>query len=449
MCIKLILVLSLFFSLVFVFFIFFIYKFYRKAFFDSVTNLYNQVYFREKTLKLLKKNTEKKYSLIATNIAHFRTIYGSYGPRLGNIILRYFAKCVSLIRKDALVARAKEDKFQILLSYKTKDEIIDFLEKLSVEVHKFHSDEMSTKLFIRCGVGLLDGKVDFYNMLSYVELARKEAIKHGIVYYFFNDEMAQKLHKEKEFSDLMEGALSKGEFKVYYQPKYDILTNQVIGAEALVRWASSKFGFLRPDEFIPIFEQNGFIVEIDFFVLEEVCKMLRKELDEGRKPKPVSVNQSRMHLSQPNYIERMQKILEKYNLPKGLVELELTETVHMDLRKACKTMIELKKLGYMLSIDDFGNGYSSFPILFNVPIDTLKIDKDFLYSVGNLKIKEVLLKMVVEMTKELKLNLICEGVERPEHVQFLLANNCRNAQGNFYSSPVSQEDYLKESYLKK
>lgn len=425
-------------------------KLYRKAYYDDVTSLHNRVFFREEAQRILTKNKNQKYALIITNIAHFRTIYGCYGPSLGDFILRFFSeKLLAITPQNVLLARAKEDKFQILLPYKTRGEIIEYLELLAKEIHSFKSEDVPTKLYIRCGVGLLDGEIDdYFKMQSYVELARKEAIKRGTVYHFFDTEMADKLRREKDFSDIMETALENREFKVYYQAKYDTYTNKVIGAEALVRWDSVIRGFKKPDEFIPVFEKNGFIIELDFFVLEEVCKMLRQQLDSGATPVPISVNQSRVHLLKDNYCQRMRDMIKKYDLPAGLVELEITETVSIDMQKACNTMMELKTMGYNLSIDDFGNGYSSFPILFNVPIDTLKIDKDFISKPGNIKTREILLRMIVAMSHELNLTLVCEGVEKKEQVEFLQANGCKNVQGYLYARPVPQEDFLKGNFLK-
>lgn len=423
---------------------------YKKAYIDDVTGLYNRVYFHDEVQKILEKNPNQKYALMATNIVHFRTIYGSYGPELGNVILKFFAEKAVSIRNDVLVARAKEDKYQILLPYETKQEIIDYIEKLSQLVHTFSSETVPTKLYIRCGVGLMDGQTDvsFFRMLSYVELARKEAINRACTYYFFDTEMGERLRREKEFSDIMESALQNGEFKVYYQAKHDIVENTVIGAEALVRWDSSVKGFMKPDEFIPVFERNGFVIDLDFYVLEEVCKMLRSQLDCGKRAVPVSVNQSRMHFLHDDYCERMRQVLLKYSLPPGLIELEITETAYMNMSGSKEKLIELKNMGYQLSIDDFGNGYSSFPLLFNVPIDTLKIDKDFLFSAGNRTTREILLKMIVEMSKEMNLSIICEGVEKEEQVDFLLSNGCKNVQGYLYARPVPESDYLDGNYLK-
>lgn len=428
--------------------IYVIVKLYRKAYYDDVTVLHNRVYFREKAKKILKKKNKQDYALIVSNIVHFRTIYGCYGPEIGDLILRFFAKKLLSINPNILLCRAKEDKFQILLPYKSQRDISNYLERLSREVHTFHSEEVPTKLYIRCGVGLIDGTlINFHKMLSFVELARKEAIKRGEIYYIFDQAMADFLHKEKDFTDIFEISLRNNEFKLYYQAKYDIVENKVIGAEALIRWNCSSYGFMRPDEFIPVFERNGFIIDIDYFVLEEVCKMLRSQIDAGKEPVPISVNQSRLHLLHDDYCQRMAAMIEKYKIPPKLIELEITETVYMDLKRVAPTLIELKKMGYMLAIDDFGNGYSSFPLLFNVPIDSLKIDKDFISSPGNIRAREILLKMIVEISKELKLNLVCEGVENKSQVDFLLANGCKNVQGYLYAKPVPQEDFLNQRYL--
>ena len=195
--------------------------------------------------------------------------------------------------------------------------------------------------------------------------------------------MENKIIKEKEIEENMEKALDEREFIVYYQPKVDIKTEKIIGAEALVRWISKKNGFMNPGEFIPIFEREGFIIELDFFILEEVFKLIKEWLDNGKDPITISVNQSRVHLSNPFYIERLENLIKKYEIPTKYVELELTESLFMEIDTAIDTVNKLKGLGFSISIDDFGSGFSSLNMLKSIPIDVVKIDREFLNESEN------------------------------------------------------------------
>ena len=224
--------------------------------------------------------------------------------------------------------------------------------------------------------------------------------------------------------------------------KNDLHTLSIIGAEALVRWVSPSKGFMQPDDFIPLFEKNGFIVELDFYVLEECCKKIREWIDNGIEPIPISVNQSRINLDDPFYVEKLNDILQKYELPVNLIEIELTEGMFSSSNtKLVKIMERMRKIGFSISMDDFGSGYSSLNLLKEIPVDILKIDKVFLDETANSRKSRIIISQVVSMARKLGMKVVCEGVENEEQAAFLRKIHCDFAQGYLYAKPMTIADF--------
>lgn len=247
--------------------------------------------------------------------------------------------------------------------------------------------------------------------------------------------------KEKNIEDNMEHALENNEFIVYFQPKVELKTNKIAGAEALVRWQNSKKELIPPNEFIPIFEKNGFITKLDIYVFEEVCKTIRKWLNEGINPIPVSVNLSRMHLQNPNFLKKYKEIQEKYEVPADLLEIELTETLVFENFEQLKKVIDdIHQMGFSCSIDDFGSGYSSLNLLKEIPVDILKLDRIF-FSKKNDKRGNSVIESIISLAKKLNMTTISEGVETISQVEFLRKADCDLVQGYVYSKPLAKDDF--------
>ena len=242
----------------------------------------------------------------------------------------------------------------------------------------------------------------------------------------------------------MENAFRNHEFVVYMQPKVNLRTNQIDGAEALIRWKKMDGRIIFPNDFIPVFEKNKSITLLDFYVYDEVCKYIRQRMDMGKKVVRISVNVSRVHLmSIDELVNYIKSLLTKYKIPPQYLEFELTETVFSD--KMDDTIILMKKLreelGVMVSMDDFGSGYSSLNVLTKLPLDVLKLDKDFLKDFENDPDEKIIIPSVIDMAKKLNLSVVCEGVETKEQVAFLQDVGCDYAQGYFYSKPIPVEQF--------
>ncbi|MDX5679651.1 EAL domain-containing protein, partial [Clostridioides difficile] len=272
---------------------------------------------------------------------------------------------------------------------------------------------------------------------------------HKNSFAFYDKEMHKKILKEKEIENSMVDALNNGEFIVYFQPKYSLSDYQIIGAEALVRWDNPQKGLIPPIEFIPVFERNGFIVNIDFYVFEEVCKKIREWMDEGQKVVPISVNLSRMHFVNSNFIEEFKLIVDKYKIPTRLIELELTETAVLDnIEGLLDTMNNLKEKGFVISMDDFGTGYSSLNLLKELPVDILKLDRAFFTEKDESNNEKIVISNVIKMAKELKMKVISEGVETISQVEFLKQIGCDMVQGYLFSKPMPVKEFEKIAFKK-
>lgn len=246
----------------------------------------------------------------------------------------------------------------------------------------------------------------------------------------------------------MKPALANGEFFVEYQPKIDLKSEKIIGAEALVRWQSPKLGFLNPDEFIPLFEKNNFIVELDFYVYEKVFKFLRMCLDKNIPVVPISVNMSRNHSKPAAFVRRFSRIFKEYNLSSDLIEIELLERSVMNRSSMEKTTELLHEAGFKVAIDDFGTGESSLSMLTKIPADVLKFDKSFLNSMQKSGKSEVdrksaaMISSLISLGKRLKVKTLFEGVETEEQRDFLKSTDCDFVQGFFYSKPLEENEFI-------
>ena len=286
-------------------------------------------------------------------------------------------------------------------------------------------------------------------LISRSDAARK-TIKgqHDRRYAFFTEEMKKHQVKNKEIEDKMEKALEKGEFYVCYQPKYGTQNKEIVGAEALVRWKANEGNVIPPSDFIPLFESNGFIKELDKYVFEQVCKDVSNWLDKGLGVKPVSVNLSQMQLYNGNFIKDYAEILERYDLDSKYVQLELTETALFDNPVVLAKIInQLHGMGFQILMDDFGKGYSSLNMLKNVEVDTVKIDKSFVDDIGNNKKVERIIATIISLVRSLNMHVIAEGVENEMQYKFLNLVECDEIQGYYFSRPIEAKEY--EELLKK
>ena len=299
---------------------------------------------------------------------------------------------------------------------------------------------------MKAGISGYDETLEIQQAISRAVTACQQVSSNEVK--IFDAKMEELLVAEHDIENRMVDALKNDEFKAWYQPKYDIKTRKVIGAEALVRWISPVAGFMPPAKFIPLFEQNGFVIQVDYCILEKTCRLQRERLDAGKEVVPISVNQSRLHMTEDGYLDKMRAIVEKYKLPPNLIELEITESMFGDFDKkvarenAERIVNGLKDIGFIISVDDFGAGYSSFSLLSSLPMDVLKIDRSVLTGADTSQRMKKILGKVIELGHSLGMRVICEGIETPEEENLLLSLGCRYGQGFFNAKPMPVNDFV-------
>ncbi len=416
------------------------------AYIDKVTGIWNLNGFISEVTKKTESNDfkQRSFAIISFDISKFRVVNEHYGRFVGDRVLKFISNNLNNeIQYGGVIARINMDNFIVMVPFSEKNEHLEFLKKVMGKTRYYEDGGIALKLNFQCGIYLItSNEVSVVNAIDMAEMARKEAKNNrndNVV--FFDKKMENKIIQYKEIEENMERALEEHEFAVYYQPKVDMKSEKIIGAEALVRWISKTKGFMNPGEFIPVFEKEGFIIELDFFVLEEVFKIIREWIDSDKEPITISVNQSRVHLSNPFYIERIENLIKKYNIPTKYIELELTENLFMEMDAALEIVNKIKELGFSVSIDDFGSGFSSLNMLKSMPIDVVKIDREFLNESENSEKAQKIICKIVEMAKALDMNVICEGVEKNEQAVFLKSIGCYYAQGFLYAKPMPEPEF--------
>lgn len=419
------------------------------AFVDNLTGMPNWNKFKINSTELLKTNIDKNYAIILFDIDKFKIVNELYGYKEGNNILKNISKVLTdSLEEDELVARISADNFQILIKYNSDKEII---ERIDTIIQKSRAVDNYILTFSFGIHKITDRSLSIDSLSDRANIARRTIKDSHVNYYaFYDDAIRNKILAEKEIENMMVSSLENEEFKVYLQPKYYINTSKIAGAEALVRWKHPKRGLISPAEFIPVFEQNGFVVNIDLFMFKKVCEKLREWLDNGFSIITISVNISRLHLHTPNVAETLYKIAKNYNVPTDHIELEITESAVInfdDVKSLIDIMNEFKKYGFKISMDDFGTGYSSLNILREMPVDILKLDQAFFDKNGDTPRGKIVISDVVVMAKHLNMITVAEGVETKEQTVFLKDIGCDMAQGYYFAKPMPVDNFEKLAFL--
>ncbi len=411
---------------------------------DSVTGRDNYEKMLMDIEKIFVENKQTEYSVCYMDIVKFKYINENYGYVEGDRLLRSISDGLAEIRQDGdYFARVSADRFVFLVRDKDQDHVIKRMNDLQNRVSEENRRQNVTYPFrLLIGIYLINELEDKMSVLDKANIARKSIKDSDIYVAVYDNKMHEVILKEREIEAIMRKSLENQEFQVYLQPRVDIYTGETVGAEALVRWQRTNSDFLYPDVFIPLFEKNGFIKDLDFYVYEKVCKMLRSRMDSGKEVVPVSLNVSRLHLVGDDFLRKFNKLVHKYQIPEDLLELELTESLLVeDPAVMIDTVNQLKANSYSVSIDDFGSGYSSLNILKQLQFDVLKIDKEFLGE-GDFEYNEVIiLRSVIQMAKELEMKVLIEGVETHEQVRLLQELECDYAQGYYFARPMPMHNF--------
>lgn len=419
----------------------------RFAVTDNEMELYNLRYFMKRTGEMFVSGEIREYCACRFNISQLSVINAKLGRNGGTQIMkRYVYGLRDIIGEDGFISRLGGDNFITLFKKDKREGVMRHLSGIVLPV-EFRGIE---EIFVSAHAGYYNIDNDCRSPFEVMEAIMIAEIasryNHNAPYAEFNEKLKKRVEEKKLLESLFYDAIDKEEFLVYYQPKVNLIDYTISGAEALCRWKHNG-ELVPPFRFIPILEQSHNICVLDFYMLEHVCKDMRRWQDSGLPLVKISVNLSRMHLGDEKLAERITEIIDKYGIPHEYIEIELTETTtDVDFKELKKVVSSLHNVDISTSVDDFGVGYSSLNLIRDLPWNVLKIDKSFLpdNEDENKEAKRVMLKYVISMAQELGLECIVEGVESTDQVELLKNCSCFRAQGYFFDKPLPVSDFYKK-----
>lgn len=413
-------------------------------YYDPITGGKNWIYFSKRARKIVKKckGEKRRYAMVSLRMDRYQGYCACYGIAEGEVVIENINNVLDKnLKRKELFARYAEAEFGILISMDSPEQVVDRLNSIKsqlVTVAKSH------KIDFAYGLCEVSNKSSVDELYSSASLARKSIpVNSTDKYLWFNDQLKEDQLWERFVEENMEHALETGELHVYLQPKYNAETRRLGGAEALIRWINPDKGFIGPGKFIPIFEKNGFITKIDDFMLRSVARLQANWVKEERNIVPISVNISRAHFTQEDLAEHIYEIVESEGAPKELIELELTESAFFEDKDILiNTVGKLKSMGFSISMDDFGAGYSSLNSLKDLKLDVLKIDADFFRGKEeNEERGSMIVSETIQLAKNLGMTTVAEGIESAEQVEFLAEKGCDLIQGFYFAKPMPVADY--------
>lgn len=414
----------------------------KLIYYDAFTGGKNWLYFKEFENKKLGRMIRKKHMYIASiSFSKFKNFSACYGAnRAENVIENAGAIIKSKLDKKEVFARYSEAEFGLIIAAENCERCERRLIDIVQELKKCDVKEIT----FNCGAySIENGAVDVDYLYQNARLARRAAVQKNIPLAWFDEKMKEEQIWESTVEENMEEALNNSEFEVYLQPKYGANSRSLAGAEALIRWNSSKFGFVSPGRFIPIFEKNGFITKIDDYMLRKVAELQKKWQEEGKQIVPVSVNISRVHFAREDLAEHICEIVDSVGISREGIELELTESAFFEEKDALIGIVrKLKGMGFAISMDDFGTGFSSLNSLKDLPLDVLKLDAEFFRGSGIRDERgSAIVAATIQLAKSLGMKTVAEGIEEEEQVNFLAEKGCELIQGYYFDKPLPIEEF--------
>ena len=427
----------------------------KLVFTDEATGGNNWMYFRMKGEQILRKkrNSRSRYAVLDIVFVKYRNYCVCHSVEEGEKQLVTVRQVVEKwLERGELSAHYASANFAALIRADSEETVNRRIEEL---LNRLSSVDPVHNISFHIGVAFLDSCRDHHHSASHdcpIDLSRdynnacaaRATLDEtdGAAVAYFNDPMVEEQRWEDGVRERQMTALTNEEFVVYYQPKYNPADDKLSGAEALIRWQSPEFGFVPPGRIIPIFEKNGFITEIDHYMIRHVARDQKRWYDAGFKCVPVSVNVSRAHFIEDDLAEQIRDIVDSEGAPHELIELELTESAFFDDKKALvSTIRKLKEYGFAVSMDDFGSGYSSLYSLKDLPLDVLKLDADFFRGNSDGERSEIVISETIRLAQALNMRTVAEGVEIREQVDFLAKQGCDMIQGYYYAKPMPGDEF--------
>lgn len=413
--------------------------------YDDLTGLLNQKAFCRNVEAIIQSDRDGalagEYAVVCFDVLKFKAINDIFGVQEGNQLLKYIAGVLSQnVKKGDLCCRPGSDRF-IFFTHSSGKELEAILETILKDISQF-----DVNFEIVCNMGIYVTKEIELSVESMIDRAvlAQSYIKgsYTVKYNFYTESLRNAMLTESEITSMMSSAIDDNNFIVYYQPQYNHSTRRLLGAEALVRWKHPERGLISPGAFIPIFEKNGFIINLDIYVYEQVCSFLKGCIDKNITCVPISTNFSRYSIFQNDFVEKIELIRNKYNVPVKYLRIELTESAVMgSAQRINEVARKLHEHGYVIEMDDFGCGYSSLNVLKDIELDIIKLDMMFLSENAGHNRGGTILSSVVRMAKWLKMPVIAEGVETVDQADFLKSIGCNYVQGYLYSKPLPGNEF--------
>ena len=406
---------------------------------DSLTGLYTEQAFFHYSRRIMQFRSDKKMHVIIGRIKDFELIISIYGRKKANELLCYMASIYNKKFKYGLLAKKGKASFLCLLSddYKLDHQRMDNV------INEFTENAPIKGIRIKYGIYKnIDKNLPITTICDYASMAAETVMEdYNHDYAYYTDELAQKRIYNQMIENCFTDALKNKEFMIYYQPKIDVITEKVIGAEALVRWQRTDGSMISPENFIPIYEKNGQIQKLDAYIFGQVCRLQKRILDESKKLLSVSVNLSRSSILCEEIVEQYTKIVRENDIPITCVPLEITESASVYGQKVVKVAERLLQSGFKLHIDDFGSGYSSMESLSRLPFSVLKIDKSLIDHICETRV-EILVNHIIKLSKDLNMRVLAEGVETKEQLDILRKIKCDEIQGFYYARPMPEVEFV-------
>ncbi|MBQ2308835.1 MAG: EAL domain-containing protein [Clostridia bacterium] len=418
--------------------------------------------FRKSANDILKRNKATQFAIVAVEFKFFTYVTEHFGEEISNDLLKFIKKAIAReMSEEETFGHGKDGDFFILLHYREKRFLMNRLNNIYATVKRYpglRDESFSIRLVF--GINMLERSADegdALKMMDKATIAKNTPTLNGNLsdFFFYSDSLKESYMQQADVETRAASALANNEFKVFYQPKFNILTNRIEGAEALVRWYDTENDSYRsPATFLPLFETNGFIVELDKYMYKTVCEYVSESIRNNIPVYPISFNISRFTASQDDFLSYYVGLKNEYQIPDGFITLEFSESfAHENLEFMSAVVSQMHKSGFNCSIDNFGTGTTSFGILKQIPMDEIKLDRIFIRKGLALDRDNAILENVVKTAKALKMKVIQTGVETVDDVNRLKSIGCDTIQGYYYSKPLAMVDYLafveRESHAKK
>ncbi len=425
----------------------------KTAYYDALTGLMNMPKLKHDMKHVLEHNTDKLYSVLKFDVENFKIINEIFGFDVGDRVLKVPKVVIDTVSAQGVKVLGARSGVDECVVFAQSDFLSDIesMTKFYESFYKEHIPELGNyAVSFKYGrYNIEKGETDVSMIVDKVTLAHNMAkSKKGMTVYDYDENYKNKLMYDAEITAKMQSALKNKEFCVYLQPKFSVNESTLVGAEALVRWIEKDGNIIFPNDFIPLFEKNGFIASLDQYVLEETCKVIKKWMDNGIGSLTVSVNLSRVNLRNPTIVEDIVEIADRHCVPHGNIEIELTESASVNQESALDALyVKLQQNGFKTSIDDFGAGYSSLGMLKNLNINTLKMDRSFFVGGRNERRDDMLVDGIIKLSHSLGMYVVAEGIETRDQIELLHSMNCDAVQGYVHAKPMPIDEF-EERYSK-